>query len=93
MDFNNFKYSKKHDTFRTLINVYNFNKEQIEVYVRSDYKIIVTDDTLEEILDIPNRIKLSSILCHYVDNNKTLLMIELKLKDLEITVNWKNEQI
>ena len=30
MEFNQFKYSKKHDTYRTLVNVYNFKREDFK---------------------------------------------------------------
>jgi len=89
MEFNNFRYSKKHDSYRSIINVYNFNLDEIEVYLRADYKVVVSDNKLEDIVDVPYRVKLESIHCHYVDDNKTLLMIELKLKDLDVSVNWK----
>lgn len=89
MVFSNFKYSKKHDTFRTIINMYNFKKEDVSVYTRADYKIVVTDNIIEDIIDVPDRIKITNVICHYVDDRKTLLMIELKLKDLDIKVNWK----
>jgi len=86
MEFNQFKYSKKHDTYRTLVNVYNFKREDLEVYVRSDYKIVVTDYLSEEIIVVPERVKIQKIICHFVNKEETILMIELKLKDLEIEV-------
>jgi len=86
MEFNQFKYSKKHDTYRTLVNVYNFKREDLEVYVRSDYKIVVTDYLSEEIIIVPERVKIEKIICHFVNKEETILMIELKLKDLEIEV-------
>ena len=86
MEFNQFKYSKKHDTYRTLVNVYNFKREDLEVFVRSDYKIVVTDYLSEEIIVVPERIKIQKIICHFVNKEETILMIELKLKDLEIEV-------
>lgn len=89
MEFNNLKYSKKHDTYRTLVNVYNYDKNRIDVFIRSDYKIVVTDDKIEEIIEIPERIKIESVQCDFIDDNKTILMLELKLKDLDINVKWK----
>lgn len=86
MEFNQFKYGKKHDTYRTLVNVYNFKREDLEVYVRSDYKIVVTDYLSEEIIIVPERVKIEKIICHFVNKEETILMIELKLKDLEIEV-------
>jgi hypothetical protein len=88
MEFNQFRYNKKHDTFRTLVNVYNFNKDEIDVYIRSDYKVVVSDNQIEDIVDIPERVKLESVKCHYVDDQKTLLMIELRLKDLDVNIIW-----
>ena len=90
MEYNNFKYSKKHDTYRALINVYNFNKESLEVYLRSDYKIVITDNKDEEdLIIVPERIKIEKVICHFVNDDKTILMIELKLKDLDISIDWK----
>ena len=86
MQFNNFQYSKKHDTYRCLVNTYNFKREDLEVYVRSDYKIVVTDYLSEEIIVVPERVKIQKIICHFVNKEETILMIELKLKDLEIEV-------
>ncbi len=93
MEFNNFKYSEKYDTFRTLVNVYKFDKKELDVYLRSDYKIVVTDHKEnEEIIVIPERVKIQSVVCHYVNNEQTIVMIELKLKDLGITVKWKDNE-
>ncbi len=88
MEFSIFKYSKKHDTYRSLVNVFNFNKDDLDIYLRSDYKIVVTDYDEEEIIIVPERIKIQEVGCHYVNDEKTILMIELKLKDLDIPVNW-----
>ena len=87
MEFSNFKFSKKHNNFRTLINVYNFNKDNFDVYLRSDYKIIVSDDKIEEIINIPERIKIKEITCHYVTDS--IIMIEIILKDLDFEIKWK----
>ena len=89
MEFNNFKYSKKHDTFRTLVNVYNFDASNLDVHIRSDYKVVISDNLIEDTIDIPERVKLKEVKCHFVDDNKTILMVELILKDLEINVNWE----
>ena len=89
MKFNNFKYSEKSDSYKTLINVYKFKTENIDISLRSDYNIIITDHlNNQEIISIPERIKITKINCYYIDDNKTLLMIELKLKDLDIPVLW-----
>lgn len=92
MEFNSFKYSEKHDTYRCLVNIYNFSREDLDVYLRSDYKIVVTDyktKPTEEIIIVPERVKIQEVICHFVNQEETILMIELKLKDLEIPVNWK----
>lgn len=93
MEFNQFKYSVKHDTYRTLVNVYNFLREDLDVYLRSDYKIVVTDyGDNEEIIVVPERVKIKEVKCHFVDDKDTILMIELKLKDLDIEVKWETKE-
>ena len=90
MEYNLFRYNKKHDTYRALVNVYNFNREDLDVYLRADYKIVISDYKIEDdIIVIPERIKIQEVICHFVDDNESILMIELKLKDLGIEVNWK----
>jgi len=89
MTYNNFNYSEKHNTFRCLVNVYNYLREDLDVIFRGDYKIIVTDYNKEkDIINIPDRVSVKEVQCHFVDNNETILMIELILKDLNIEVKW-----
>tara|TARA_B110000977_G_C10669119_1_gene334948 strand:- start:263 stop:532 length:270 start_codon:yes stop_codon:yes gene_type:complete len=89
MEFNNFSYSEKHDTYRALINTFNFLREDLDVYIRSDYKIVITDNIISDVIVVPERIKIEEIICHFVDDKETILMIELKLKDLGINIKWK----
>ena len=91
MQYNNFKYSKKYDSYITMINIYNFNKEQLDCYLRNDYKIIISDNINEEVIDLPERIKIDEILCHYVNDEKTIIGIELKLKNLDIALSWNDK--
>mgnify|MGYP003670718481 FL=1 len=90
MTYNNFKYSKKHDSYRALVNVYNFNSKDLEVNLRADYKIVISDNIIkDDVIVIPERIKIQDIQCHFVDDNNSILMIELRLKDLDIQIKWK----
>ena len=85
MEFNSFKYSKDKGTYKALINTYNYNGE-VDVLIRSDYTIVITDDVLEETIKIPERIKIIEIKVHYVTDH--ILMIELVLQDLNIDIRW-----
>jgi len=89
MQFNSFQYSNKHDTYRCLVNTYNFKREDLDVSVRSDYKIVVSDFIIEEMIIVPERVKIQEVQCHFVNKEETILMIELKLKDLGIDIIWK----
>jgi hypothetical protein len=86
MEFSTFEYSEKHNSLRILINIYRFNINEIDVWVRPDYKIIVTDGIKEKIIPIPDRIKPKGILCKKITDS--VLMIELELKNLDINVTW-----